>query len=33
MDDTIDQMKKAAKAIVLFEMTNSIPELRRMGDA
>ena len=33
MDDTIDQMKKAAKAIVLFEMTNFDPELRRMGDA
>lgn len=33
MDDTIDQMKKAAKAIVLFEMTEFDPDLRRMGDA
>ena len=33
MDDTVDQMKKAAKAIVLFEMTEFDPELRRMGDA
>jgi predicted phosphate transport protein (TIGR00153 family) len=33
MDDTIDQMKKAAKAIVLFEMSEFDPELRRMGDA
>ena len=31
MDDTIDQMKKAAKAIVLFEMTEFDPELQRMG--
>jgi uncharacterized protein len=33
MDDAIDQMKKAAKAIVLFEMTEFDDELRRMGDA
>jgi uncharacterized protein len=33
MDDTIDQMKKTAKAIVLFEMTEFDPDLRRMGDA
>lgn len=33
MDDTIDQMKKTAKAIVQFEMTEFDPELRRMGDA
>ena len=33
MDDTIDQMKKAAKAIVLFETTEFDPELRSMGDA
>ncbi len=33
MDDTIDQMKKAAKAIVQFEMTEFDPELQRMGDA
>jgi uncharacterized protein Yka (UPF0111/DUF47 family) len=31
MDDTIDQMKKAAKAIVLFEMTAFDPELQRMA--
>jgi uncharacterized protein Yka (UPF0111/DUF47 family) len=33
MDDTIDQMKKAAKAIVLFEMTEFDMELCRMGEA
>ena len=33
MDDTIDQMKKTAKAIVQFEMAEFDPELRRMGDA
>lgn len=33
MDDAVDQMKKAAKAIVLFEMTEFDDELRRMGDA
>jgi uncharacterized protein len=33
MDDTIDQMKKAAKAISLFEMAEPDPELQRMGDA
>lgn len=33
MDDTIDRMKKAAKAIILFEMTEFDPELRQMGDA
>ena len=33
MDDTIDQMKKAAKAITLFEMSEFDPELRRMGDS
>ena len=33
MDDTIDQMKKAAKAIVLFEMTEFHDDARRMGDA
>jgi uncharacterized protein Yka (UPF0111/DUF47 family) len=33
MDDTIDQMKKAAKAIVLFEMTDADPERQQMGDA
>ena len=33
MDDTIDQMKKAAKAIVQFEMSEFDPELRTMGDA
>src|SRR5829696_4643209 len=33
MDDTIDQMKKTAKAIVQFEMTEFGPELQSMGDA
>jgi predicted phosphate transport protein (TIGR00153 family) len=33
MDDTIDQMKKAAKAVVLFEMTEFDPEFQRMGEA
>ncbi|MBX6747561.1 MAG: DUF47 family protein, partial [Acetobacteraceae bacterium] len=31
MDDTLDQMKKAAKAIVQFETTQFDPELQRMG--
>ena len=33
MDDAIDQMKKAAKSIVLFEMTAFDPDYHRMGDA
>lgn len=33
MDDTVDQMKKTAKAIVLFEMTAFDPEFQGMGDA
>lgn len=33
MDDAIDQMKKTAKAIALFEMTSFAPEMQRMGDA
>jgi len=33
MDDTVDQMKKAAKAIVQFEMTEFDADLQRMGDA
>lgn len=33
MDDTVDQMKKASKAIVLFGMTEFDDDLRRMGDA
>lgn len=33
MDDTIDQMKKAAKTIVLFEMREIDEELQTMGDA
>jgi predicted phosphate transport protein (TIGR00153 family) len=33
MDDTIDQMKKAAKTIVLFEEHELDDELRTMGDA
>ncbi len=33
MDDTIDQMKKSAKAIVLFEMAAFEPDFQAMGDA
>ena len=33
MDDAIDQMKKAAKAIVLFEASEFAPEFQRMGEA
>ncbi|MFC0407808.1 DUF47 domain-containing protein [Roseomonas elaeocarpi] len=33
MDDTLDQMKKTAKAISLFGMTEFSPDMRRMGDA
>lgn len=33
MDDTIDQMKKTAKAIALFEMTSFEPDFQRMGDS
>jgi hypothetical protein len=33
MDDTVDQMKKTAKAIVQFEMTEFGPELQSMGDS
>ena len=33
MDDTVDQMKKVAKSIVLFEMTEFPPEFRSMADA
>ena len=33
MDDAIDQMKKAAKAIMLFEMTEFDADMQRMGDA
>jgi predicted phosphate transport protein (TIGR00153 family) len=33
MDDTIDQMKKAAKAIEQFGMAEFDPDLQRMGDA
>jgi hypothetical protein len=33
MDDSIDQMKQTAKAIVLFEITNFEPDMRAMADA
>lgn len=33
MDDAIDQMKKTAKAIALFEITAFEPEMQQMGDA
>lgn len=32
MDDAIDQMKKTAKAIALFEITNFEQEMKKMGD-
>lgn len=32
MDDAIDQMKKTAKAIALFEITTFEPEMQQMGD-
>src|SRR5919206_489150 len=33
MDDSIDQMKKTAKAIVLFRVREFEPDMRMMGDA
>jgi predicted phosphate transport protein (TIGR00153 family) len=33
MDDTVDQMKKAAKTIMLFEVREFDPELRQMAEA
>lgn len=33
MDDTIDQMKKSAKAIVLFEMDSFTEDFQAMGDS
>lgn len=33
MDDTVDQMKKAAKTIALFGMTTFGEDMRQMGDA
>lgn len=33
MDDTVDQMKKVAKAIVLFEMESFSPDFVAMGDS
>ena len=33
MDDAIDQMKKTAKAIVLFEMTEFDSDVQHMGDS
>ncbi len=32
MDNTIDQMQKAAKAAILFDVTTFEPEMRQMGD-
>jgi hypothetical protein len=32
LDDSIDQMKKTAKAIILFEATSFEPEMREMAD-
>jgi uncharacterized protein Yka (UPF0111/DUF47 family) len=33
MDDSIDQMQKTAKAVMLFEMRTFTPEMRGVGDA
>ena len=33
MDDSIDQMKQTAKAIMLFEVTDFEPDMRLMADA
>ena len=33
MDNTIDQMQKAAKAVILFDVTEFTPQMREMGDA
>ena len=33
MDDSVDQCKATAKAIMLFEMTNFEPDMRKMADA
>jgi predicted phosphate transport protein (TIGR00153 family) len=33
MDDSVDQCKRAAKAIILFEITTFEPEMRKMADA
>ena len=33
MDDSVDQCKATAKAIMLFEMTNFDPDMRKMADA
>jgi uncharacterized protein Yka (UPF0111/DUF47 family) len=32
MDDSVDQCKATAKAIMLFEMTNFEPDMRKMAD-
>ncbi len=33
MDNTIDQMQKTAKGVVLFDMTNFTPQMKEMADA
>jgi uncharacterized protein len=33
MDDSIDQMEKTAKAVMLFDMRTFTPEMREVGDA
>ena len=33
MDDSVDECKATAKAIMLFEMTNFEPDMRKMADA
>ena len=32
LDDSIDQMQKTAKAVILFEMREFTPEMRELGD-
>ena len=33
MDDSVDQCKATAKAIMLFEVANFEPDMRKMADA
>src|SRR6185437_16435789 len=33
MDNSIDQMQKTAKSVILFEVTEFTPQMRQMGDS
>ena len=33
MDNSIDQMQKTAKTVILFDMTHIHPEMKKMADA